>query len=313
MIRKLSLIRTSFLWSTAISLVFASWVFSADPATDRFFWMGSGNLHIKSMRNGEEARVSLLNHDGSLNDAAFSVIDRVFGFPTSERVEHISPRMLFMLSYFSDLLAPGQLIYLESGYRSPEYNDKIRKKGANAARTSSHIDGMAIDFWIEGVDGKELWELIRSKNCCGVGHYGGKTVHLDSGRPRFWEAATSGTRTKEPDYNRHIYISSDFDRYKPGDTMRISISGASDFRFGIGPELSFYELAEAETVSAKVPLKTSGGSDCFMINSRKASRFLFITVPQELAAGRYKVKAEFCRRPFAQMPEQVFSNVIELH
>ncbi len=299
--------------SIIFSLASTSLIFAAESAVDLFFWMGSGNLHIKSVRSGEESRVSLLNRDGSLNDAAFSSIDRVFGFPTSERGEHISPRMLFMLSYFSDQVAPGQLIYLESGYRSPEYNNRIRKKGANAARTSSHIDGMGIDFWIEGIDGKELWELIRSKNCCGVGHYGGKTVHLDSGRPRFWEAATSGTRTKEPDYNRHIYISSDFDRYKSGDTMRVSISGASDFRFGIRSNIAFYDSEKAETVSAKAPLKTSDGSDCFMINSRKASRFLFITVPPELAAGRYKVKAEFCRRPFVQMPEQVFSNVIEVN
>ena len=123
------------------------------------------------------------------------VAEQVFGFPTSEKQEHISPRLLFMLSYFSDLVAPGRMIAIESAYRSPDYNDKIRKKGANAARTSTHMDGMALDFWLEGVDGKKLWQTIREQDCCGVGHYGGKTIHLDAGRPRFWEAATSGTKT----------------------------------------------------------------------------------------------------------------------
>ncbi len=171
---------------------------------------------------------------------------------------------------------------------------------------------MALDFWIEGVDGKELWELIRSKNCCGVGHYGGKTVHLDSGRPRFWEAATSGTRTKEPDYNRHVYISSDFDRYRPGDAIRISISGASDFRFGVRPAIAFYSSADAEVMAAKALLKKIPDSDCFMIQDRKKSRFLFADIPSDMPKGWYRMKVEFCARPFEQMPEQVFSNIIEV-
>ena len=55
------------------------------------------------------------------------------------------------------------------------------------ASTSTHMDGTAIDFYIDGVDGKGLWEMIRHEACCGVGHYGGRTIHLDAGRPRFWQ------------------------------------------------------------------------------------------------------------------------------
>lgn len=307
-----SRILSQLLSAIVFVLLSSSLLLGSEERTDRFFWMGSGNLHIKSLRNGEEARVSLLNPDGSLNGAALSEVDRVFGFPTLEKGEHISPRMLFMLSFFSDIVAPGETIMMESGYRSPEYNDRIRRKGANAARTSTHIDGMGMDFWIDGVGGKELWDLVRSKNCCGVGHYGGKTIHLDAGRPRFWEAATSGTKTKEPDYNRHIYISSDFDRYKPGDPIRFSISGASVFRFGISPALVFYDSADPEAIRAKTTLEKIGKSKCFMINDRKTSRFLHATIPPGLVAGRHRIKAEFCSRPFQQMPEQVFSNIIEV-
>ncbi|RPH39938.1 MAG: DUF882 domain-containing protein, partial [Desulfobulbaceae bacterium] len=161
---------------------------ASDQQKGRFFWMGSGKLHLNNLRNSKEARVELLNPDGSLNDAAFAEVDKVFGFPTSVKEEHISPRLLFMLSYFSDLVAPGRMIAIESAYRSPDYNDKIRKRGANAARTSTHMDGMALDFRIDGVNGKELWQTVRQENCCGVGHYGGQSIHLDAGRPRFWEA-----------------------------------------------------------------------------------------------------------------------------
>ena len=159
----------------------------ADTSGGLFFLMGDGKLHIKSDRTGQEIEVDLLTAGGLLDDKGFSKVDEIFGFPTLEKGEHISRRLIFMLDHFSDLAAPGKTIHLDSGYRSPEYNQKLRKQGGIAAKTSLHMDGMAAgDVYIPGVDGKMLWDLIRSKDCCGVGHYGGETIHLDSGRPRFW-------------------------------------------------------------------------------------------------------------------------------
>ena len=299
---------------------------SAETGAGRFFLMGDGKIQIKSARNGREASVSLLTPDGSLNEEGLCAIDKVFEFPTSEKGEHISPRLLFMLDYFSDLAAPGKVINLESGYRSPEYNTTLRDAGKIAAKTSVHIDGMALDFSIVGVDGKGLWNTIRSRDCCGIGNYGGSTVHLDSGKPRFWEAATSKVRTGESDYNRRIYLSTDFDRYKPGDTVRLSFSSVSDFRFGINHTVAVVGGSEQGTtvstseirvpdVSNTVPKSEKGdqkSNDCVMINDRKTSRFIYFTVPPDLRGGRYRVRIDFCRKPFEQMPLYTLSNEIEL-
>lgn len=279
---------------------------------DRFFLMGSGRLHLKNLRNDRETRVDLRNRDGSFNDAAFTEVDRVFGFPTGDKGEHISPRLLFMLSYFADLAAPGRVINIESAYRSPDYNDKIRKRGANAARTSTHMDGMALDFWLEGVGGKELWQQIRAKDCCGVGHYGGKTIHLDAGRPRFWEAMTSGTKTTEPDYNRHIYLSSEYDRYRPGEVVRLSLSGISTFGFGVSPTVGLYGPADTGEAVTHARIVSGDRSGCISIDDRRSSRFLAIAVPPGLTAGHYRVKLDFCRKPFSQMPADIFSNELEV-
>jgi uncharacterized protein YcbK (DUF882 family) len=284
----------------------------ADLQSGPFFLMGSGALHLKNLRNEREARVRLLNRDGSLNEQAFVEVDRVFGFPTEEMGEHISPRMLFMLSYFSDLVAPGKTIQIESAYRSPDYNNKIRDKGANAARTSTHIDGIALDFWIEGVNGKQLWETVREKNCCGVGHYGDKTIHLDAGRPRFWEAATSGTKAKEPDYNRHLYLSSDFDRYAQNQKIRLSLSGISTFGFGVRRTAQVFQAIDPGKPVARIPLITTGQTDCLLLNEHKDSRFLYTSLPPDLPAGRYRVKLAFCEKPFPEMPDEALSNEIEV-
>jgi uncharacterized protein YcbK (DUF882 family) len=285
---------------------------AANQPSNRFFLMGSGTLHLKNLRNEREARIQLLNRDGSFNEKGFDQADQVFGFPTEEKGEHFSPRLLFMLSYFSDHVAPGKMVTIESGYRSPDYNKKIREKGANAAKTSAHIDGMALDFWLEGVDGKELWEMVRAKNCCGVGHYGGKTIHLDAGRPRYWEAATSGTRSEQPDNNRHIFLSTDFDRYGLGEKITLSLSGISTFGFGVRPTVHVYRPVDAEKAIATLRIKTRDETGCILINDHKTSRFLYTALPHELPVGRYRIKIEFCERPFPQMPTEVSSNEIEL-
>ena len=284
----------------------------AESPSDRFFLMGDGKIHLRNTHSGAEARVTLVNPDGSLNDKAFDAVDRVFGFPTPEKGEHISPRLIFMLDYFSDRAAPGKPINIDSGYRSPEYNTKLKNSGGNVARTSTHIDGMALDFFIEGVRGKDLWEIIRAAECCGAGHYGGKNVHLDSARPRFWEAATSKVTTGESDYNRRIYLSTNYDRYKEGDTVRLSLSSVSDFGFGVRRTISFAANAQGKETEILSEIKTDDGGECIMIRDRKTSRFLYAAAPADLRQGRYRIRIEFCERPFEQMPTEVLSNEIEI-
>jgi uncharacterized protein YcbK (DUF882 family) len=282
------------------------------PLENRFFLMGDGKIILKNERTGNEASVSLLTADGHLNEEGFIRIDEVFGFPHREKDEHISPRLLFMLDYFSDLIAPGAQIILDSGYRSPEYNQKLRDGGGIVAKTSLHMDGMAIDFRIPGVDGKRLWDLIRSKDCCGVGHYGGETIHLDSAKPRFWEADTAGVSSGKSDYNQRIYLSTDYDRYQSGDRARLCFSSVSDFGFGVIPSAAFVNDLEGQCVLQTTPLETGEETDCRKIENRKESRFLYLRIPQGLPEGRCRIRIDFCRKPFPQMPFYCVSNEIEI-
>jgi len=283
-----------------------------ETAAGRFFLMGTGYIHIKNMHTGIETSVKLLGPNGEVNDDAFDRIDEVFEFPTREKGEHISPRLIFMLDYFADLVAPGKTINLVSGYRSPGHNASVREAGGNAAKTSAHMDGMALDFYIDGVDGKTLWNIIRRRNCCGVGYYGEATIHLDAARPRFWEASTSKVRTGQSDFNRRIYISADFDRYMSEDTVRLSFSSVSDFGFGIGPAVAIVDDAKGHKKAASARIKSEDNATCLMIEDRKASHFIRLPLPAGLRDGKYRFKIDFCRRPFKQMPQSILSNVIEV-
>jgi uncharacterized protein YcbK (DUF882 family) len=282
------------------------------PEPNRFFLMGSGSLHLKNLRNKREAEVSLLNKDGSFNEEAFNKVDWVFDFPTAEKGEHISPRLLFMLSYFVDQTAPGKVVNIESAYRSQEYNQRLRQRRSKVARTSTHQDGMALDFWLPGVDGKALWKTIKAKHCGGVGHYGGNVVHLDAGRPRFWQTATAGTRSNEPDYNRNLYLSSAFDRYRPSEAIRLAFSNLSNFDFGVYPVIQIFAVDKATTPVADIRLNQTDKGDCLWVGDRKTARFLTASLPANLPPGRYTIKVKFREKPFAQMPSEAVSNSIEV-
>lgn len=283
---------------------------SSDPV--RFFRMGDGKMSIRNEHNGREVTVNLFDADGGFNEKALDAIDRVFGFTGSRKGEHISLRLIVLLDYFTDRIAPGETVHLISGYRSPAYNLKLKKSGGNVARTSTHMDGMALDFYLDGVDGKALWEMIRRENCCGVGHYGGKYIHFDSGRPRFWEAATSKTGTKESEFNRKLYLSTEYDRYRQGEGVRFLLTSLSDFPFGVLKTAELLKDGDGKNGLTALTIEGRDGEECVMIKDRNASRSIHATLPAGLAPGRYRVRFDFCKRPFEQMPESTISNEIEI-
>lgn len=284
--------------------------FSA-PDSVRFFRSGDGSMHIRNEHNKREAHVNLFNSNGKLDEKALSEIDAVFGFPKNQKGEHISLRLLFLLDHFSDRIAPGRMIHLTSGYRSPDYNERLKKSGGNVAATSTHMDGMALDFYLEGVKGKTIWEVIRKENCCGIGHYGGANVHLDSGRPRFWEAATSKTGTTESEFNRKVYLTTEYDRYRQEEKVRFYLTSLSDFQFGISRAGALLKDTEEKNNGIVIQIQGPEEGDCLMINDRDASRSTYATLPAELEPGRYRIRVNFCNRPFEQMPSTTLSNEIE--
>ena len=285
---------------------------SAQSKSNPFFLMGDGRIHIQNVQNQREANVVLVLPDGSLDESAWEKIDSVFGFSGQRKGEHISPRLIFMLDYFSDQVAPGKMIFLTSGYRSPEYNAGLKNQGKIVAKTSTHMDGLALDFFIEGINGKELWNTIRQKNCCGVGHYGGKEIHLDASRPRFWEAATSKVESNESDYNRRMFLSTDFDRYRPGQALRLSLSSVSDFGFGIRKKATLISKSEGNIPVTEIDVLTQDPVDCLPIKDRQASHFVNLTLPQNIKEGRYRIRLDFCQKPFEQMPQNILSNEFEI-
>lgn len=81
-------------------------------------------------------------------------------------------------------------IYLNSGYRSPAYNEDV-----DGAKASQHLDGFAADLTWDGYsptsDSLLLFaNMARRQGFKGIGYYNG-FCHVDVGPERFWDKRTN--------------------------------------------------------------------------------------------------------------------------
>jgi uncharacterized protein YcbK (DUF882 family) len=100
--------------------------------------------------------------------------------------EVVDPRLYWALSAISQAAMKdghsGRIV-VTSGYRTPRTNSRLE----GAARNSLHLKGRAVDFSLEGVPTKPIFDYMVWLGVGGVGNYPRHHfVHIDSGRPRTW-------------------------------------------------------------------------------------------------------------------------------
>jgi len=116
----------------------------------------SGKLHVVSVNTGDEADVTLFNHDGSFDLAALAEINHVLRCRRTDTEKEIDPRLLTLLSHVYDHFGRKPL-EIVSGYRNQ------RKQ------TSNHFKGTATDIRIAGVAPKKIREFAETLDGGGMG------------------------------------------------------------------------------------------------------------------------------------------------
>lgn len=275
----------------------------------RFFYEGDGFISLTNSHNGKKVSVQYRLADGTYDAKALDQINLVFGMSEQELGEGVSLRLIAMLDYLEDKFSPGKTLKLISAYRSPKYNQQLRSQGKLAAQTSYHINGMAADVEFPGAKVKEIWEYVKSLNCCGVGDYGGNYVHLDSGKPRFWDSKTAIPEKEEPQENKNIYLAPDLDTYHTEETMRLFFSGVSDYPFGVKPT---FNVVKGDQVlhSFQPQFKgTTQNQECMTINTFKESRHIHWTIPKNFknSQDQLNIAVEFCGFDYKKMPKKILS------
>jgi uncharacterized protein YcbK (DUF882 family) len=292
----------------------------------RFFLSGDGTIALQNEHTGERLRVQFRDASGAYSPAALARIDRLFRSRGDDEETRVSLRLVELIDFIEDNWHP-QSIQLLSGYRSGEYNAALIARGGKQARTSMHTEGLAADLHFTGLDQRELWLAVRDLECCGAGYY--KTngfLHLDVGKPRFWEETTSRVGENLSRGNARVIARTDFDRYDALDGAEIRLHAVTLRPLRIARRADLARDAEGGAASGVVRtvrlVGTGGGApaadDCIEFPaSENPGRIALRVEDRDTAAPggareRARIVLHTCEPRLEATPERIETNPIEL-
>ncbi len=140
------------------------------------------NIHTKDSFNGVFWRKGKYVSDAMKN------INHIMRDYRAHDIKQIDTHLLDLLSAISIKLKPEKPFHVISGYRSPETNAKLRKRGKGAAKNSYHIQGKAVDIRLPGFRTSVLRRTAYKLIGGGVGFFPHQRfVHIDVGPIRYWK------------------------------------------------------------------------------------------------------------------------------
>ncbi|MGA1842087.1 MAG: YcbK family protein [bacterium] len=313
------IISQSFAVVALILLLMATYlpaIEATELPSSRYFYSGDGIIKLVNAKNGASFNGKYREMDGSYKKEALEGIHRVFNAEYGKSISAISPRLIEFLDFLGDQLRPEAKITIISGWRSPEYNTKLRKKGRLAAKASLHQYGMAADIKIDGVLSERVWNYVKGLKFGGAGYYHSEFVHVDVGPARSWDEKTSGVGTGISEDNKLIRLVTDRDIYLPGERMTLRFIRMTAFPIGVSPEFVL-EVVEKEGSPKKIAafkpsFRVEAGSDCPQFNDISEMMGISFMLPEDLPSGQYQVRASFCDKQWEKMPQDIAAPEFEI-
>ena len=152
----------------------------SDPASPR-------RLSVYNLHTDEHVDAVYWEHGAYVPDALEAMNRVLRDFRTGE-VRIIEPGLLDVLADLhakSGASTPYQVI---SGYRSAQTNQMLREQSAEVAQQSFHIQGKAIDLYLDNVALPHLRDAAMDLSRGGVGYYPTSNfIHVDVGPVRHWQ------------------------------------------------------------------------------------------------------------------------------
>jgi len=291
---------------------------SAAAEAPRFFIMGTGGLALVNAHTDEKVGVTYRRPDGTCDDDALDRLRQVFRSKGNAHETAMTLRLVEVLSRVQQL-AGGKPLVLLSGYRSPEYNESIRSKGAKAAAGSLHTEGLAADVAVPRPVLSKVWHQLRALECCGAGYYEKEGfLHVDVGRPRFWEAATSGVEKNLSASNARLFARTEYDRYRRDEPMNVTlhsltvppvwVARAARFETDAGTSLSVTLIAGDEPDPVSLVKDGDESERCVRVTASGAS--LRMSGVGDPARGRLVLAT--CAPRAGLTPETIETNRVEV-
>jgi len=264
----------------------------------RFFLSGTGTVAIENAHTKERVTVHYRRPDNTYDRDALDRLARLFRSRGDGAVHDPVVRLVEILSYVQNLSGADHLV-LFSGYRSPDYNQTLK----GAAKASMHTEGLAADVGLAKpkLPIETVWHRVRDLECCGAGYYAKDGyMHLDVGRPRFWEKATSRVGENLAGGNARLFARTEYDRYAPGEKVVVSVHSMT---------LPPVRIARGATLGGK-DVKLDGGEDCVELTETGAT----VTLSDAPATtDRVRLTLTTCEPRTERTPATIETNPIAVH
>ena len=137
--------------------------------------------------NTKEALDTTYWSNGNYVRKALADISHIMRDRRTGEIKRIDPRLLDVLHAIGMQLKTQEPFHIMSGYRSPQTNALLRKRGRAAAANSFHMQGKAVDICLPKCGLSSLRRVSSSLRSGGVGYYPRSGfVHVDVGPVRYW-------------------------------------------------------------------------------------------------------------------------------
>lgn len=143
-------------------------------------------VHLHNVHTGGKLEAVYWENGAYVPDAV-NALDKVLRDYRNDEVHAMDPGLYDLLDQIArktEAKAPFQVI---SGYRSPATNRVLSKRSGEVAKKSLHMDGKAMDIFLEDVELKHIRAAALDLGVGGVGYYPTSNfVHVDVGPVRKW-------------------------------------------------------------------------------------------------------------------------------
>lgn len=146
-------------------------------------------VHLHNVHTGEKLEAVYWENGDYVPDAV-AALNKVLRDYRNDEVHPIDTGLYDILDQIQNRTGSKQPFQVISGYRSPATNKMLRARSGEVAKRSLHMDGKALDIYLEDVALTHLRSAALDLGRGGVGYYPeSKFVHLDVGPVRQWRGA----------------------------------------------------------------------------------------------------------------------------
>lgn len=144
------------------------------------------SLRLRNINTGEKLVAQYSK--GGFASATLGKLNYIMRDRRTNQVKAIDPKLFLKLTQIQSRLGLRNAeIVIVSGYRTAQTNARMRRQSRGVASNSYHIQGKAVDFFIDGVPLSKIKSAAESLNNGGVGYYPrSHFVHVDTGPVRTW-------------------------------------------------------------------------------------------------------------------------------